>query len=289
MKMVYRLFKISMLITCLMISSFILFGCEKDISNNSANPAQQNVATSKNTPKKTPPIEQQKVDLDELKKAIKTVINDDIWYKGKYSTFRGFENKKIKIEVYTEDVFPNVVSVFFDKKVKESAFVEGTESFFFISFGRDKKGHYYSEPTGYFSRPTAAEMRSEIKKFGYHFYAADEIEFGKVVQPDFGPMTEYKRDIIKTIRGLLTYELEFWKLKKGKYKAYIRNFRENADITYVLYEDEKGNMWIIDVPINEDGIIGPGKMRRLEPEHDSDKYFANQFKKVSFVVNVELK
>ena len=75
--------------------------------------------------------------------------------------------------------------------------------------------------------------------------------------------------IIKNIVDIIPKELELLCFNSGKYKVYIRNFRENDYRTYVVIEDTKGNSWIEQMLISNNNEVGPGNIYDIN-EEDSE-------------------
>ncbi|MGE5474543.1 MAG: hypothetical protein ACM3UU_10015 [Ignavibacteriales bacterium] len=226
-----------------------------------------------------------KINIDELKAAIKTAINNDIWYSGVYSNYNGFESQKSKFEIYMNPKFPDSVTILFNKRFKHGKYsIYEDEEFYAVDFWKGDKG-YSDQPSGSIEEIGLARIKERLKELGLVYYTSSEIEFGKTTQPVFPKLTDTKEKIVDEIEDKIVERLKLWE-KTGTYKVYIRNFKENNYNTYAVIEDAKGKMWVLEIALEENGFIGTGKF--LEAGVDVDEYTANQYKKVSFEREVNL-
>lgn len=269
----------------MLISLFILTSCSQKVStesvdkNNTAPDAQQTDYS---------------INMDELKKALKAGVNDDIWYGGKYSWFLGFEFQKAEMEVYINPKFPEVISVYFDKPFKtlinsydhNSQKIERKyfDKYFVIEIIINEYG-YDPNLIGYYHDDTSSRIKERLVEHGYTvFYQKDEIEFGEVTQPVFPALTEERMKMIDLIEEAAVVSLKKNWSGKGKFKMYIRNFRENEDTTDIVLQDAEGQMWMTDISIGGKGSTN----KVLLANFDTIEYTANQIKKVSFEREIEL-
>ena len=226
------------------------------------------------------------IDLKKIKEILQTAVNDDMWYGGEYSLVKGFEQQKCKIEIYLDSQSPENPYIFFDKKIKSSAvttdgqYYKPGEGYFYIGLYKDEGTGYTNALNISWPTTTSNEAKKEIKEAGGVFYQKDYIEFNKITKPIFPTMTPKRKKTIEYIeKNLPKVMKDFYSLDKGKYKAYIRNFRDNDYRTYVVIEDCNGVRGIIDYIINKKGISAV-KYENIGG-NDYLKYLANQYKKVA--------
>lgn len=228
-------------------------------------------------------------DFEKLKLAIKNTVNDDIWYNGPYSDYKRFEMQKSGIEVYLNSKFPKEGRYFilFDNSFQDT---NGKgQGFYVIGLNKDEKKGFLNYISLSFMKDTLEKAKSElINSGGDTLLQKGQIEFGKVSKPSFPPLAGKRGQIISKIQEKLPYELKTrYNMKPGKYKAYIRNFRENENFTYVVIEDEKGNGWILTIDITDDENVYMYNMDYISTGKESE-YIANQYKKVSILKEIQI-
>jgi len=207
MKVIQRISFINIKLLLLIIfCMFLLTSCSQSVGDedkgkhvNAKKSSQSSIETNKvDASEKT---NFQEENLDELKKAIKEAINDDIWYSGKYSAFYDFESKTSKIYIYKyknpDD--SSLIDIYFDRPFKAGSYFQGDKQYLSIYIGKGKRG-YGPEVVGYYGGDTSEIVRDRIKDLGYVFYKTDEITFDKVMQPTFSSMSEKKVKLLLILR-----------------------------------------------------------------------------------------
>ncbi len=230
------------------------------------------------------------IDIDKLKVAIKMAINDDVWYYGQESSFNHFEEQTSNIEIFYcpphIDDNSMLICVYIDRLLRAGGYNEGEMQYFCILMSKHKYG-YDSEMVGYFERDTIDGIQKSIKEYNYVPYnLTSNITFDKVTQPTFSPMTNDKMKSIDDIENAVTDRLMQWP-KTGKFRFYIRDFNEVNTQTYVVIQDDKGKMWVLEIAVIKYKLDNTGG-KFLEVGKDASKYMANQYKKVSFERDISI-
>lgn len=284
MRMTYKknLFLIMLLV--IIISSAACTNEQSDANNSDIGAANINKT---NVPIEIEESNNSNFDIEQIKKAIITAINDDIWYNGDYSTYKGFEGQEAPIEIYKQNrSYSNTILVLFDEPfdLYELGKKTGNKGYFGLGFseiGRGKRG-YTNRVAISCDRNTKDEAKKVIIRDEDVFITKTSIKFPNTTQPEFPSMDSHREEIIKNIEDKLPKEIEeMCGGKEGLYKAYICNFRDTDTTTNVIIENEDGRHWKILYTIDVDGNVLPGRSY-FEDTHDSCMYLANQIKKVSF-------
>ncbi len=226
-------------------------------------------------------------DIEQIKKAIITAINDDIWYNGDFSTYKGFEGQEALSEIYKKNrSYSNTILVLFDEPfdLYELGKKTGNKGYFGLGFNEIGNGirDYTNGVAISCDRNTKDEVKKEIIRDEDVFITKTSIKFPNATQPEFPPMDSRREKIIKNIEDKLPKDIEeMCGGEEGLYKAYICNFRDTDPTINVIIENEDGRHWKILYVIDADGNVLLGRSY-FEDTIDSCMYLANQIKKVSF-------
>lgn len=284
--------KVILYITFILFISF-LTACSQSINSENINKtdnSKQEVSTDLVDKNSSALTQQVNPNMDEVKEALKERINDDIWYRGQYSTYTGFESQKSGIEVYLNPEQPNVVSVYFDNPF-QTAYKKMPElkMYYVIEISKDENG-YDTGAFGSYSEVKSDIIKERLEERGFVvFYQKSEIEFGEVTQPVFPPMTDERKRIVDDIEKAVVHNLKYNPENKGIFKIFIRNFSDNNKDTPVVIQYPDGKVLVANVEVGfnkEDRYLRVFKP--FEVGIDISEYTANQYKKVSFEREFEL-
>ncbi|NLL04211.1 MAG: hypothetical protein GX270_00155 [Clostridiaceae bacterium] len=284
MRMTYKknLFLIMLLV--IIISSAACTNEQSDANNSDIGAANINKT---NVPIEIEESNNSNFDIEQIKKAITTPINDDIWYNGDYSIYKGFEGQEASIEIYKKDrSYSNTILVLFDEPfdLYELGKKTGNKGYFGLGFNEIGNGirDYENGVAISLSRDTKDEVKKELIRDEDVFITKTSVKFPTATQPEFPPMDSRREEIIKIIEDKLPKEIEeMCGGKEDLYKAYICNFRDTDTTTNVIIENEDGRHWKILYTIDVDGNVLPGRSY-FDDAIDSCMYLANEIKKVSF-------
>ena len=230
------------------------------------------------------------IDIEKLKRGIINQVNDDVWYNGNFAFLKGLEGQKTSIRIYASskslyDVYI-VLDTPFDpyfrgKKTKKKCY-------YYASARRPESGEYLL-PISVAIMDSEDELKQDLLGCGGDiFLTSSTIEFPIAKKPTFPEMNSERKKIIKNIEALIPNLIqEVYGKKKGSYKVYIRNFRNEEGSTYVVIESKEGKDWMIKVGILGDGSVVEGNTY-LDLTDKSYTYKATQCKKVSFEREVNL-
>lgn len=198
----------------------------------------------------------QLLDMTELEKSIKNLINDKIWYYGDWFYFNKFENRSFEMEIYIKKEDNCVRSVFICMYPEEEIYREemGYTALMVLNGQRG----FHNELSIYFQDDNEANVVKKIEDLKYTFYSTEIITIEKAIKPVYENY-QGKDNVIQNIIEFIPKDLEQAGFTSGQYKAYIRDFRENDYRTYIVVEDNEGNMWIKQASISDNGDIGPGR------------------------------
>jgi hypothetical protein len=208
----------------------------------------------------------QLLDMTELEKSIKNLINDKIWYYGDWFYFNKFENRSFEMEIYIKKEDNCVRSVFICMYPEEEIYREemGYTALMILNGQRG----FHNELSIYFEDDNEADVVKKIEDLKYAFYCNGKIKIEKSLKPDYQSF-ENKDKIIQNIMNIIPEELELLCFNSGKYKVYIRDFRKNDYRTYVVIEDDGGNIWLEQILISDNNEVGTGRIYDLN-EEDSE-------------------
>jgi hypothetical protein len=206
------------------------------------------------------------IDIEELKESVANLIYDDIWFFGDSSDFDGFENKTFKIGVYIKNKNDNIDSIFICMYPEEEIYREKM-GYTALMVLNGKRG-FHNELSIYFKDDNEANIVKQIEDLKYAFYCNGKIKIEKSLKPDYQSF-ENKDKIIQNIMNIIPEELELLCFNSGKYKVYIRDFRKNDYRTYVVIEDDGGNIWLEQILISDNNEVGTGRIYDLN-EEDSE-------------------
>lgn len=248
MRMTYKknLFLIMLLV--IIISSAACTNEQSDANNSDIGAANINKT---NVPIEIEESNNSNFDIEQIKKAITTPINDDIWYNGDYSIYKGFEGQEASIEIYKKDrSYSNTILVLFDEPfdLYELGKKTGNKGYFGLGFNEIGNGirDYENGVAISLSRDTKDEVKKELIRDEDVFITKTSVKFPTATQPEFPSMDSHREEIIKNIEDKLPKEIEeMCGGKEGLYKAYICNFRDTDTTTNVIIENEDGRHWKI--------------------------------------------
>ena len=281
----------------IILSMFTLTSCYQNTNGETINKADDSITevadTSNNASngKVAKNNEIVNYNMDELIKALKEAVNNDIWYEGQYSSYSEFESIKSEIEVYLNPNEPDEINIYFKKPI---SFFRGKEKLFVIEIWKDKHG-YMTDSLNYYVADTPIEIEERLKERGFtDLFQKIEIEFGEVTQPVFPPMTDERKRIIDDIEKAVIHNLKYNPENKGTFKIFIRNFNDNSKTTPVVVQYPDGIVYVanVEVGFNKENsylrIYKPMKPGVSYPGGSVSEYTANQYKKVSFEREFEL-
>ena len=206
------------------------------------------------------------IDLEKLKAALKQNINDDIWYYGRYSDFYSWQNQKLKFELYRNDAFP-CFEVFFN--ISPNSKPNYTKKCG-VGFGRYKDGFESDFPTRNIRIPD-----DEINSMISHFIFIDngEITIPSATKPEYPP-AEQLAEKYEAVTEVVKRELRG---QKGVYTLFIRGFRDTDSETEILLEDQDKRIFYMRLFFQEDGSVKPFKFVNF-CDDDRNRYFAKRLK-----------
>ncbi|MDD4592364.1 MAG: hypothetical protein PHG06_18340 [Parabacteroides sp.] len=227
---------------------------------------------------------QEFISVDKYESAILTSINDDIWYRGRFSPFSGFVSETLEFELYKETSRKENTFFVIKKKAYDDSF-----PVYAICFA-----HYAdtlnNEPSAYFKRYTIDQINEELIKTNSGYLPTGitgTLTFGEITEPVYPEMTEQKENLLNDFVNKLPYELKKLNYQVGKYNLYIKNFRKNDYRTFAVLEDALGESWVIkmdlDLDVEEDWDAYIGKIERITTYREDLKYAASQYRKMAIV------
>jgi hypothetical protein len=256
------------------------------LSNNEGNAENNNEISDNNTISTEKGIDgnmaEDQINIDDLITIIKTAINDDIWYGGSTSLFKGFELFKSDFVLYINNNAPDLFYISFESPVEG---IFNQLEYYVIIIGKSEKG-YDPELAGFFFDTSIDNLNKRIEDDGFSLYKKGKIEFDKVSQPNFPSISDTRESIFNEITQKITDIIKAdWGIH-GSYKIYIRNFYDNSFNTYAIIEDTNNKAWLMEITFEENGFISTDKF--YEVGEDVDEYTANQYKKVSYEKEVKI-
>lgn len=146
------------------------------------------------------------------------------------------------------------------------------------------EGVFNGEIAGMISDETLDGLKKQLKDMGYEFYLKEQVQLSKVREPFFPKVSLRKKEAFEDISNLISEGIKNrkdWSFNPGEYTLYVANFRDNANRTYVLVENAKGDEWLFNVILRDnftsfDIVEQP---ERLDSE--ALKHMGNQYKKVA--------
>lgn len=228
----------------------------------------------------------QHIEDEELKTAVRTAINNELWYNGTYSDFNGFENQTSDIEIYKSSKLPDEICVFFNRpfeRMDSHSFKK--ESLYYVIILSKLKHGFSSELTGYWMRNTEDEVKEELSTLDCELVQNSNVTFDSVTQPIFSPLSDSGINNLNKLRSKLPEMLkENTDFHDGVYNAYIRKFSYIEAKTCIVIEDKEKNQWIMTVYFSDDGNISIDKI--YNADFDIRMYIVEQIKKVSYDVEI---
>jgi hypothetical protein len=172
--------------------------------------------------------------LTNVNDLIKTSINNENWFFGKWSNMWELDNVgKVKTDFYLSDDGEEI-GAYIHKKLSQG----GKEKYYcLLTLSKDVWG--FSEYADITFLETKKELDSEIKSEDLKKIGSTYINFGKAQKPKFGEITSEKSKVINSIEKYIKTALQD-DSKKGEFKLYFQDFEESRPGTNVVIEDSKG-------------------------------------------------
>lgn len=222
------------------------------------------------------------VQIDDLNKyanirsSVQDELNFDLWWKGPYSHFMGLQGKKIKIKLYSDNGF---VLVYLDTYLSNQSY----SGYYGLQFSPNKDNSFELVGLIPFSNPK--DIEDYLKTSTY--YGETEVQMGNISQPSFGPLTNQKKYLLTQIEEKLPLALKNeWNFKKGNYKVYVKNFKNNSSDTLMVIENQNGDLWFGGLGINSGNVE---ILRVTEIIGPREEYEVKQIKAISFLKKIEVK
>ncbi|NPV90060.1 MAG: hypothetical protein HPY50_04700 [Firmicutes bacterium] len=241
--------------------SLVLCSCKKQPASNQSTTAEVHQVKNEVSSGQE---ENDAVDIEKLKAALKQNINDDIWYYGKYSDFYNWQNRRLKFELYRNNAYP-CFEIFFD--VSFSSKPNYTK--YGVGFGRFKDGFGSWFPTR--NPGPDDEINSMISH--YIFIDNGEITIPSATKPEYPP-AEQLAEKYEAVTEVVKRELGE---QKGVYTLFIRGFRDTDSETEILLEDQDKRIFYMRLFFLEDGSVKPFKFVNF-CDDDRNRYFAKRLK-----------
>jgi|LSQX01.3.fsa_nt_gb hypothetical protein len=226
-------------------------------------------------------------DIENLRNTITASVNDDVWYRGSDSEFYHFISMTTVMEVYSNPKDVNHLRILFTDKVKNWFGIEG---YITATYWYDTKCIYVNEPSFLYYYETLEEARDELKISGHIYNSSTNISFCDPEKPQYPELnTEKEKKITDIEQAIITEIIEFSEFEKGEYRLYIRDFRYNNHITYVVVETKNGEKkGIYTILLYENGNVATFGSPEEVTGTKTELYFIEQIKQTAFERDIKI-
>lgn len=203
--------------------------------------------------------------------AIKTAIEEDIWFCGKDSAFYDFAGTKYSVKLYKNN----------EEKQTEEIGVFRKKIYYGVGIWKEKPEAFSIIISSIIYENELKELEKRLKEMKYHTYKTVDIKIEKIKKPIYSKNQDYFNIITKEVVKQLKNGGSGINLEKVR-KIYLKKYHENDKETYLIIEKEDNKYLLININIHENHEIVFGK--RMKIEEDGEYYMIQQYKKVSIEI-----
>lgn len=227
----------------------------------------QEIVTVTPTPIMAEESQEIDLELEQIKEAILTTVNDCVWL-GYMSEFMSHHiNTTSYYEVFVTDKYPDEMEIIFVK-------CDDKQSININTYYKDSRGYLNGFSSNWWTN-TLEEAQQRLEAKGYKFFKSSYITFGEVKEPEYTQITENKQEMIDSIEQIIYDALDTYRFEDGTYTTYIKNFWENDRLTFALIENDDDEAWLMSVLVE-------GGFTARENRFYVDSYYIGEVSEDSF-------
>jgi hypothetical protein len=224
------------------------------------------------------------ISINDFERIIKTIINDDIWYKGVYSDFKGFENQTTTMEIYsTKKSSDGTLLIYFNTTFKYYGGQEKPmeELYYLVKLSKHGTKGYGNSFSLVDKVGTIDKVTKELTSLESEALLLKvKIMFDPAKQPVYPGMNDTRKMIAENIKkSVFNTVKKTYGDKAGNYHVTIRNFRDEDYYTYAIVEDGKSVEAIMTFTLQDTAV----DLSQFKSFHNNEplSYAVNQYKKVA--------